>query len=95
MHQILNTAQDVNKVGGAPTMKWENFLKVMREMGFKYDPSTVDSSVRFDPPDPRDLVNPITFHKPHPDSTLYPEQFGKRLKNYYGWSEEDFYRAAG
>ncbi|KAI0793177.1 hypothetical protein C8Q75DRAFT_547778 [Abortiporus biennis] len=93
MHQILNTAEDEKK--GAP-MKWENFLKVMREMGFKYDPSTAGSSVRFDPPDPRDL--PITFHKPHPDPTLYPvmlKNFGKRLKKYYGWSEEDFYRAAG
>ena len=28
----------------------------MREMGFEYDPSTAGSSVRFDPPDKRDLV---------------------------------------
>jgi hypothetical protein len=28
----------------------------MREMGFEYDPSTAGSSVRFDPPDPRDKV---------------------------------------
>jgi hypothetical protein len=37
------------------------FFQVMREMGFEYDPSTAGSSVRFDPPDPRD--GPITFHK--------------------------------
>lgn len=30
--------------------------QVMREMGFQYDPSTAGSSVRFDPPDPKDEV---------------------------------------
>lgn len=87
-------------------------------MGFSYDPSTAGSSVRFDPPDPRD--KPITFHKrtfttslttpsclstnlllfssAHPDPTLYPyklKEFSRRLKRYYGWSEADFYAAAG
>ncbi|KZT10678.1 uncharacterized protein LAESUDRAFT_734491 [Laetiporus sulphureus 93-53] len=93
MHQLLNTSED-EKRGLAP-MKWENFLKVMREMGFTYDPSTAGSSVRFDPPDPRDT--PITFHKPHPDPTLQPvklKEYSKRLKRCYGWSEEDFYKAA-
>jgi hypothetical protein len=28
----------------------------MQEMGFKYDPSTAGSSVRFDPPNPKDPV---------------------------------------
>lgn len=28
--------------------------KVMREMGFSYDPATAGHSMRFDPPDPRD-----------------------------------------
>lgn len=91
MHQLLRTSED-DKKGLAP-MKWEHFLKVMREMGFTYDPSTAGSSVRFDPPDPRDC--PITFHRPHPDPTLYPvmlKEFGKKLKNYYGWSEENFYK---
>lgn len=32
-------------------------VQVMREMGFEYDPSTAGSSVRFDPPDPRDPVS--------------------------------------
>ncbi|KAI0074642.1 hypothetical protein K474DRAFT_1665173 [Panus rudis PR-1116 ss-1] len=94
MHQLLNTAEDEKK--GIAPMKWENFLRVMREMGFSYDPSTAGSSVRFDPPDPRD--KPITFHKPHPDPTLYPyklKEFSRRLKRYYGWSEADFYAAAG
>ncbi|KAK7685171.1 hypothetical protein QCA50_011534 [Cerrena zonata] len=91
MHQLMNTSEDEKK--GLAPMKWENFLKVMREMGFKYDPSTAGSSVRFDPPGDKD--HPITFHKPHPDPTLQPlilKQFGKRLKRTYGWSEEDFYR---
>jgi hypothetical protein len=33
----------------------------MREMGFEYDPTTAGSSVRFDPPDPRDKVRPIAL----------------------------------
>ena len=33
----------------------------MKEMGFKIDPSTAGSSVRFDPPNPKDKS--ITFHK--------------------------------
>ncbi|KAF8444599.1 hypothetical protein L210DRAFT_978319 [Boletus edulis BED1] len=87
MHQLIRTKAD-EKIG---PLKWENFLKVMREMGFKYDPSTAGSSVRFDPPNPKDRS--ITIHKPHPDSTLYPSklrEIGARLKSYYGWSEEDF-----
>jgi hypothetical protein len=32
----------------------------MREMDFKYDPSTAGSSVRFDPPDKRDRVRPYS-----------------------------------
>ncbi|KAG6866749.1 hypothetical protein C0991_011408 [Blastosporella zonata] len=91
MHQLLNTAEDEMK--GIVPMKWENFLRLMREMGFEYDPSTAGSSVRFDPPDKRDM--PITFHKPHPDSTLQPimlKTYAKRLKKHYGWTEEDFIR---
>ena len=34
----------------------------MREMGFEYDPSTAGSSVRFDPPDKRDIVRSAKFH---------------------------------
>jgi len=89
MQQLMHTNAD-EKVG---TLKWDNFVKVMREMGFRYDPSTAGSSVRFDPPDPRDKS--ITFHKPHPDSTLHAyhlRDIRRRLKNYYGWSEEDFLR---
>ncbi|KAI6040310.1 hypothetical protein EDC04DRAFT_2894291 [Pisolithus marmoratus] len=86
MQQLLRPGEE--KQGG---LKWESFLKVMREMGFSYDPSTAGSSVRFDPPNKRDRS--ITFHKPHPDPTLHHHklrEFGKRLKEYYGWSEEGF-----
>ncbi|KAF9478819.1 hypothetical protein BDN70DRAFT_879530 [Pholiota conissans] len=90
MHQLL-------KPGEARTgMKWEHFLKVMREMGFDYDPSTAGSSVRFDPPDKNDP--PITIHKPHPDPTLVPVMLhgiAKRLKERYGWNEEDLMRLDG
>ncbi|TDL26198.1 hypothetical protein BD410DRAFT_895610 [Rickenella mellea] len=70
-------------------LKWDEFVKVMHQMGFKYVESTAGSSVRFDPPDPRDP--PITFHKGHPDPTLHRNHlrdFGKRLKEKYGWTEE-------
>ena len=33
----------------------------MNEMGFAMDPSTAGSSVRFDPPDPRDKVREPAF----------------------------------
>ncbi|KAF5370711.1 hypothetical protein D9758_001875 [Tetrapyrgos nigripes] len=88
MHQLLNTPE--NETKGAAGMKWDTFVKVMEDVGFKYDPSTAGSSVKFVPPDPRDP--PITFHKPHPDPTLQPvmlKEFSKKLRRYYGWSPED------
>ncbi|KAF9501917.1 hypothetical protein BDN71DRAFT_1438656 [Pleurotus eryngii] len=71
------------------TLRWEQFLKIMAELNFEIDPSTAGSSVRFKPPDARDKS--ITFHKPHPDSTLQPHHisaFGARLRDHYGWSKE-------
>lgn len=32
-------------------------IEAMCDVGFKYVPSTAGSSVRFDPPDPRDMVS--------------------------------------
>jgi len=89
MHQLLKTGGD-DGADSKGHMKWEQFLKIMREMGFSYDPSTAGSSVRFDPPDRSD--RPITFHKPHPDTSLNPvirQRFAKRLKRVYGWCAED------
>ena len=43
--------------------------QIMREMGFKIDPSTAGSSVRFDPPNPKD--SSITFHKRKPEQPLF------------------------
>ncbi|KIP10936.1 hypothetical protein PHLGIDRAFT_125248 [Phlebiopsis gigantea 11061_1 CR5-6] len=89
MHQLMNSAEDEKQ--GLASMKWDHFVKLMGEMGFTYVPSTAGSSVRFDPFDPKD--RPITFHKPHPDSTIHPvmlKEFGKRLRRTYGWSEEAF-----
>ncbi|KAG5647031.1 hypothetical protein DXG03_001401 [Asterophora parasitica] len=91
MHQLLNTAE--NELKGIAPMKWDNFVKLIKEMGFEYIPGTAGSSVRFDPPDKRD--KPITFHKPHPDPTIHPimlKDFAKRLKRHYGWNEDDFLR---
>ncbi|KAJ8696378.1 hypothetical protein PTI98_006252 [Pleurotus ostreatus] len=71
------------------TLRWEQFLKIMAELDFEINPSTAGSSVRFTPPSARDKS--ITFHKPHPDSTLQPyhiSAFGARLRDHYGWSKE-------
>ncbi|KAF8520493.1 hypothetical protein BU17DRAFT_89092 [Hysterangium stoloniferum] len=79
------------KMHGNKPMKWEEFLKVMQAMGFSYDPSTAGSSVRFDPLNSKDRS--ITFHKPHPDPTLHRNHlrnFGKKLKERYGWNEKMF-----
>jgi len=60
-------------------------------MGFTYHPDTAGSSVRFDPPSSQD--RPITFHKPHPDSTIPYKMllgFRKRLAKHYGWTEAQF-----
>ncbi|KAJ7647049.1 hypothetical protein FB45DRAFT_892185 [Roridomyces roridus] len=92
MHQLLRTSEDETK--GMGSMKWDVFVKLMKDMGFDYIPSTAGSSVRFDPPDPNDV--PITFHKPHPDSTIHPimlREFAKKLKKSYGWNETDFLAA--
>ncbi|KAF7315679.1 hypothetical protein MIND_00083500 [Mycena indigotica] len=88
MHQLLRTSEDETR--GLSSMKWETFVKLMVELGFTYDPGTAGSSVRFDPPDPKDVS--ITFHKPHPDPTIHPimlREFAKRLKKSYGWVEAD------
>ncbi|EMD37569.1 hypothetical protein CERSUDRAFT_114203 [Gelatoporia subvermispora B] len=97
MHQLMQTSADEKQ--GKASMRWDNFVKVMEGMGFKYDPSTAGSSVRFDPPDSRDV--PITFHKrkrSHPDPTIHPvmlKEFRKKLKRYYGWDEKEWDKAMG
>ncbi|KAG9027852.1 hypothetical protein FRB95_007333 [Tulasnella sp. JGI-2019a] len=73
------------------SMKWDHFVRAMQKMGFTYHPDTAGSSVRFDPPDVKD--GPITFHKPHPDSTLHSHHlrdFRKRLERQYGWTAANF-----
>ncbi|KAJ4483176.1 hypothetical protein J3R30DRAFT_3697951 [Lentinula aciculospora] len=88
LHQILNTADDETK--GTTGMKWDTFVKALTDLGFTYVPSTAGSSVRFDPPDSRDRS--ISFHKPHPDSTIGPvllKKFSKKLRTYYGWDPID------
>jgi len=64
-------------------------VKVMIDMGFEVDASTTGSGVRFQPPDP--TLRSISFHKPHPESTIDPitlQKWGKKLKSFHGWSEE-------
>ncbi|KDQ14270.1 hypothetical protein BOTBODRAFT_55453 [Botryobasidium botryosum FD-172 SS1] len=71
-------------------IRWGDFEKAMAQAGFDVI-QTEGSSVRFDP-----LVGdarPISFHRPHPDSTLSPVLIrwtGARLKRRYGWTASTF-----
>ncbi|KAK7035873.1 regulation of transcription from pol ii promoter-related protein [Favolaschia claudopus] len=74
-------------------VRWGDFEKAMKRIGFGIA-QTAGSSVRFDPP--AKLAHPITFHRPHPDSTLTPTMLkwiGARLKRCYGWTTATFGRA--
>ncbi|KAF9051101.1 hypothetical protein BDZ89DRAFT_1056977 [Hymenopellis radicata] len=71
---------------GSAGMKWNTFVKVMKDAGFTHVPSETGSSVRFDPPNGTERS--ITFHKPHPDSFIHAKlmkEFSKKFNNYYGW----------
>ncbi|KAH8090998.1 hypothetical protein BXZ70DRAFT_1011260 [Cristinia sonorae] len=90
MAEPANIANNAAARAALRPVNWERFVTVMTNMGFGHDPDTPGSSVRFTPPPERGP--PITFHKPHPDPTLYPNHiraFGKRLKDNYGWTEEE------
>ncbi|KAJ7072069.1 hypothetical protein C8F01DRAFT_1102376 [Mycena amicta] len=79
MHQLLRTYEDETK--SLAPMKWETFLKLMREMGFTYDPSTAGASVRFKPSGLEGCA--------HPDPIIHPimlREFAKKLNKTYGWS---------
>ncbi|KAG8923059.1 hypothetical protein FRC02_011431 [Tulasnella sp. 418] len=89
MQQLFRGPEDERM--GKGSMRWEHFVKTMQQLGFTYVPNTAGSSVRFDPPSPKD--KPITFHKPHPDSTLTPvllHDFRRRLHKQYGWTKDLF-----
>ncbi|KAG8948945.1 hypothetical protein FRC04_009146 [Tulasnella sp. 424] len=51
-------------------MRWADFETAMQQIGFDVI-QTEGSSVRFDPPAKR--ARSITFHRPHPDSTMTPD----------------------
>ncbi|KDQ06214.1 hypothetical protein BOTBODRAFT_263838 [Botryobasidium botryosum FD-172 SS1] len=50
-------------------IRWSDFEKFISQLGFDVVEAE-GSSVRFDPPVQN--ARPITFHRPHPDSTLTP-----------------------
>ncbi|KAF5351689.1 hypothetical protein D9756_007604 [Leucocoprinus leucothites] len=94
MHHLLRTSGDVRQGKGG--MRWDDFVKLMTEMGFQYDPSTTGSSVRFIPPGSDD--HPISVHKPHPKPYLEPWQLrgvAKHIKKRYGWDQQVFMGQAG
>ncbi|KAF8191564.1 hypothetical protein K438DRAFT_1590942 [Mycena galopus ATCC 62051] len=73
-HRILQAPDmpEANESDDGPKMgqiRWGDFERAMKRIGFGIA-QTAGSSVRFDPP--AKLARPITFHRPHPDSTLTP-----------------------
>lgn len=89
VHQLLGADG-----GQGESMEWGDLLKVMRETGFTYNQSAAGSRVTFDYSEPG--YRSITLDKPHPKQTLTSQQvkdIGKKLKKYYGWSEDNFRKA--
>ncbi|KAJ7200566.1 hypothetical protein GGX14DRAFT_466423 [Mycena pura] len=83
-HRILKDADDTSLGAG------ENGVPAMKRIRFEVC-QTAGSSVRFDPPAKN--ARPITFHRPHPDSTLTSHMIkwiGARLKRNYGWTISSF-----
>ncbi|KAF8191563.1 hypothetical protein K438DRAFT_1935373 [Mycena galopus ATCC 62051] len=99
-HRILQAPDlpDAKEADDGPKMgqiRWTDFERAMKRIGFGIA-QTAGSSVRFDPP--AKSARPITFHRPHPDSTLTPimlKWIGARLKRCYGWTSATFVRGAG
>ncbi|KIO16311.1 hypothetical protein M407DRAFT_34037 [Tulasnella calospora MUT 4182] len=83
-HRLLNPKEKCGQ------MRWAEFENAMQQAGFNVI-QTEGSSVRFDPPAKQ--ARPITFHRPHPDSTMTPDIIrlaGARLKRCYGWTHDSF-----
>ncbi|KAF9013110.1 hypothetical protein BDQ17DRAFT_1419293 [Cyathus striatus] len=60
MYQLLHDADENVSLSGS--MKWEDFVKIMRSMVFEDTSMSSGSSVRFNPPSAIHQ-KPIAFHK--------------------------------
>ncbi|KAK4040816.1 hypothetical protein C8A01DRAFT_35189 [Parachaetomium inaequale] len=69
--------------------RWPKFVAAMKHAGF-VPTEGAGSAVSFHS---LDGSGSITFHKPHPDATIYPvllRSFGRRLITWFGWSAQQF-----
>lgn len=69
--------------------RWPKFVAAMEDAGFA-PTEGAGSAVNFHA---TDGSGSITFHKPHPDSTVFPvmlRTFGRRMATWFGWKPSDF-----
>lgn len=84
-------------LGAAPTPqqaqakhRWPKFVAAMQEAGF-VPREGAGSAVTFRARD--EQAGSITFHRPHPDATIFPimlRTFGRRMAHWFGWRPDDF-----
>ncbi|KAI4523759.1 hypothetical protein K525DRAFT_195616 [Schizophyllum commune Loenen D] len=89
VQQLVRVAKEDPDARRLQSMKWDEFVTLMDQLGFEYDPDTPGTSVRFIPRNQRN--QPVTFHKPHPDPTIQPvmlREMLKKLIRVYGWTDE-------
>ncbi|KAL1696261.1 hypothetical protein GGG16DRAFT_108368 [Schizophyllum commune] len=89
VQQLVRAAKEDPDARGLQSVKWEEFVRLMDQLGFDYDPSPPGTSTRFIPRNQRDKI--VTFHKPHPDPTISPvmlREMLKKLIRLYGWTDE-------
>ncbi|KAH9909465.1 hypothetical protein F4778DRAFT_78 [Xylariomycetidae sp. FL2044] len=82
-----------------PQIRWSDFKQTMEKLGFVSEKSS-GSKTTFTPGDstPMAIDSPgearaVAFHRPHPGSRLRPDvarEFGKKLRDNYGWTGEMF-----
>ncbi|TGO17517.1 hypothetical protein BTUL_0017g00980 [Botrytis tulipae] len=77
------------------TVPWDSLVNAMAEAGFIASHDAGGSAVQFEP----DTNSPwfgqgkIVFHKPHPErvvDAIMLGAMGKRMKKWFGWSDETF-----
>ncbi|KAI5889658.1 uncharacterized protein SCHCODRAFT_02751169 [Schizophyllum commune H4-8] len=96
MQQLVRVAKEDPDARDLQPVKWEEFVTLMDQLGFDYDPATPGTSVRFIPRNQRD--QPVISHKPHPDPTIHPmmlREMLKKLIRLYGWADESEAVGAG
>ncbi|KAK4112485.1 hypothetical protein N656DRAFT_91729 [Canariomyces notabilis] len=91
IQQMLGAAQ--TRAEAQAKHRWPKFVTAMEDAGFTAYEGP-GSAITFRAPDGKGC---ISFHRPHPDATLFPvllRAFGRRMANWFGWKAEDFVEEA-